>query len=74
MAGAEPEDPSVCQEFRLFKPFCLSFFRTQDSFPTNTHSRHDITNITNTGTDSIVYSNEENLLDDIPTLIDILKP
>ena len=34
-----------CQEFRLFKPFRLSLFRTQDSFHTNTHSRHDITQI-----------------------------
>ena len=37
-----------CQEFRLFKPFCLSLFRTQDSFPTNTHSQHDITRISRT--------------------------
>ena len=45
-----------CQEFRLFKPFRLSFFRTQDSFPTNTHSRHDITRISRT-TEPIVLCN-----------------
>ena len=65
---------SVCQEFRLFKPFRLSFFRTQDSFPTNTHSRHDITRISRTTELIVLYCNEENLLDDIPTLVDILKP
>ena len=47
---------SHCQEFRLFKPFRLSFSRTQDSFPTNTHSRHDITQISRT-TERIVLCN-----------------
>ena len=66
--------PSLCQEFRLFKPFRLSFFRMQDSFPTNTHSRHDDTRISRTTELIVLYCNEENLLDDIPTLVDILKP
>jgi len=40
-----------CQEFCLFYPFCLLLFRLQDSFPTHTHSRHDVTRtLRNNGT------------------------
>ena len=62
-----------CQEFHLFKPFHLSLFRTQDSFPTNTHSWHDITQISQTMELIVLNCYEENLLDKT-TLVDILKP
>ena len=64
-----------CQEFHLFKPFRLSFFRTQDSFPTNTHSQHDITQISQT-TELIVLCNamKKTSSTNNPTLVNILKP
>ena len=68
-------DWATCQEFRLFKPFRLSLFRTQDSFHTNTHSRHDITQISRT-TELMVLCNamRKTSLTNNPTLVNILKP